>query len=68
MILVQSDFLNEETLFATYGFFLQTVKKFKRKLENKIYFDKTDYEATLEKFERSQVKLVPVYKDLILNA
>ncbi|CAK79391.1 unnamed protein product (macronuclear) [Paramecium tetraurelia] len=64
----KSNFMNDDGLFSVYGFFLQTVKKFKRKLENRIYFDKTDYAATLEKFERTQTKLVPVYKDLILEA
>ncbi|CAD8166809.1 unnamed protein product [Paramecium pentaurelia] len=64
----KSNFINDDGLFSVYGFFLQTVKKFKRKLENRIYYDKTDYEATLEKFERTQTKLVPVYKDLILEA
>lgn len=51
--LIKNKYLSEEDLFSVYGFFLQTVKKFKRKLENKIYYDKTDYEATLEKFERN---------------
>ncbi|CAD8075264.1 unnamed protein product [Paramecium sonneborni] len=64
----KSNFINDDGLFQVYGFVLQTIKKFKRKLENRIYFDKTDYQATLEKLERTQTKFVPVYKDLILDA
>ncbi|CAD8154280.1 unnamed protein product [Paramecium pentaurelia] len=64
----KSSFISEEALFQTYGFFYQTTKKFTRKLENKIYYEKTDYEATLEKFERQQIKLIPLYKELILDA
>ena len=35
--------MSEDELFNVYGYFLSTIKKFKRNVENRLYYNTSDY-------------------------
>lgn len=58
--------MNEQQLFSIHGYFNKTVKKFKRQVENRIFHNSTDYDACLLKLQRLNVKLIPLFTELVL--
>ncbi|KAM3132543.1 hypothetical protein pb186bvf_015356 [Paramecium bursaria] len=62
----RNGFMSEDELFNVYGYFLSTIKKFKRNAENRLYYNTSDYQATIEKLGRMNIRLVPIYHELVL--